>query len=587
MRRRKLTLSGKSKLAANKPVKFSLQLRLADTTVVSERVWVQVAAEGTFNGYAGGEHPFVFDKATFDKLVTNFRAHPSFKAGADGFGASDVVAWDFHHASEMRATEGTLPVTGAPAQGWIHDLAVRESESGATELWALTKWLEPAKQYVKDQRYQWASVSVVFDAIDPRSGANVGPVLTSVALTNTPFIEGMQRLAADRYHCGTWVEPAKSVEHAIEMLRSILGLPGTADLAVILGELGKVKSWALSGTQPLGVDLDDIVGGLRMILNLPALSSNEEVFTEVDKLTARLQEESGVSQPGTAGQTPTPPAGIVTPPAAGATTTPPAPAGTLEKSNMDLLALLAEKFGIVAKPELVAAEVEKLLELREAAGTKLGLEKASTTKVVLKATLDDAGVRAKYEPLLEALGVADPKAALDKIATMMSDSAKLAEMAPEFAALKVKAAETEAKEEEEDVEAAVASTGIAASSAQYGGLKIALATLRKHDKKKFDETYPKATLDKNRKTLAKTGTQPDILQVMLTGGGKTGPSTPLNDQPGGNGATDVSAYEGANVILKTVNFVRATVKGAETWSWDKTHQHAAELVRKGVTVIPS
>jgi len=37
---------------------------------------------------------------------------------------------------------------------------------------------------------------VIFDARDPHTGANVGCLLTSIALTNTPFVEGMSELVA-------------------------------------------------------------------------------------------------------------------------------------------------------------------------------------------------------------------------------------------------------------------------------------------------------------------------------------------------------------------------------------------------------
>ncbi len=152
-------------------------------------VWCMVAKEGEFRGYAGG--PFRFDDVVFTELVRNFRSHPSYKPG----GKSDVVPWDFHHASEHQ--DGAVGVIGAPAQGWVRELDVRRGAEGA-ELWALTRWLEPARSYIREGSYKWASVTVVFDARDPVSGKNVGALLTSIALTNQPFLEGMQALAAER-----------------------------------------------------------------------------------------------------------------------------------------------------------------------------------------------------------------------------------------------------------------------------------------------------------------------------------------------------------------------------------------------------
>lgn len=548
-----------------------------------ERVWVQIAAEGEFKGYAGGELQFTFDTRVFEQIVANFHRHPAYRKGDDGYGCANVVGWDFHHASEMPATEGTIPATGAPAQGWIHELAVRHNAQGKAELWALTKWLEPAKTYIKEERYQWASVSVVFDAVDPRSGLVVGPVLTSVALTNTPFIEGMNKLAAGRYvrSRDMYIEAADSPERALEMIRAMLGMPETADAAAVVGELEKVKQWVAAGQTPLGVDIEEIVGGLRTVLNLPSLATPEEVFVEVDKLTSRLL--------GTNGAESAPPTAPVGMPDGGTPPPPPdmPPASTLENTNMDLLKVLSEKLGVVAKPEVVAECVDALLQLQHAAAKNVGLENTASTKVVLKATLDDSAVRAKYGPVLSALGVEDPDAAMDKIAKLMQESEELKSVAPEFASLKQRMAEIEEQEEEEEVEAAAASAGVTASSEHYEGLKVALSHLRKNNRDEFAKRYPKEKLDKGRAALGRLGgadtsrltSMTTATTVTASKAGATGGS-PDTTQPAGQ--IDVSTYQGANTILRTCSYVKASVQGAKDWSWERVHEHATKLVKSGV-----
>lgn len=557
-----------------------------------ERVWVQVASEGIFKGYAGGTIEFTLDARIFEQIIGNFRRHPSYQAASDGYGMSNVIPWDFHHASEMPATEGTVPSMGAPAQGWIQELSLRMNGEGKAELWALTKWLEPARSYIKEGRYQWASVSVVFDAVDARTGDVIGPLLTSVALTNQPFIEGMQQLAASKFAAEKWrndmyVEAAGSAEHAFEMIRKLLGLPDTADISVVAGELEKVKQWALNGTAPVGVEIGEIVSDIRTIFNLPSLSSTEEVFVEMDKLTARLIEESGVSTGAPAGSPPPPamPAPSVTP--EGTPPPPPdmTPASTLERREMELLKVLAEKFGVVAKAEDVVAVADQLLELRGAIVQNIGLEANASHKIVLKATLDDSGVRAKYGAILGALGIEDPDAALDKIADLMGESAKLAEMAPEFAVLKQRQLEAEEEVMDEEVEAAVASAGVAASSTHFEGLKLALSVLRKNDPAKFAEKYPKAMLDKGRQALSRPGIDPTKLTSRITAS-NTGTGGPDAPPAGGvtpsGGQIDVSGYTGANKILRTCEFVKCTMDGAKSWPWNKVHEQASKLVRSGV-----
>lgn len=581
------------------PVTVRLE-EAAATEAQPDRVWVQVATEGTFKGYMGGAVEFTFDVRTFQKIVANFQRHPSYQKGPDGYGMANVIPWDFHHASEMAPTDGSVPAMGAPAQGWIQELTVRQGEGGKSELWALTKWLEPARTYIKDGRYQWASVSVVFDAVDARTGENIGPLLTSVALTNQPFIEGMQKLAADRRVAadrymrskGMYIEAAETPERALEMIRGMLGLPETADAAGVVAELEKVKQWVTTGTSPLGVDLDEIIGGLRTILNLPSLSTNDEVFVEVDKLVARLLGDSGVGVEGTPAL-PALPEGTDQLPPEGTPPPPPdlAPAPQLENNTMDMLKVLAEKFGVVAKPEAIVEAADQLLELRGAAAKSVGLEANAATKIILKATLDDAAVRAKYGPILSALGVEDPDGAMDKIATLMQESAKLAEVTPEFTALKARVDEIEAAEQDEEVEAAAASTGVAASSEHYEGLKVALSHLRKSNPEEFAKRYPKEKLDKARAALSRTsGVDPKKLttkvvatstqQAAPQGGGAT---------PQAGGQIDVSAFQGPNQIMRTMawlcaNDQRFVGKTPTTLTQDQhqaCHFTASQMVRSG------
>ena len=177
-----------------KPIRLaSVALNADPSAAANPTVWVEVTCEGDYKGYPGGG--FKFDTTVFGQIVRNFRAHPAYKIGADGYGSADVVPWDFNHASEMPPTDGSVPGMGAPAQGWAQDLDVRLGPSGA-QLWAKTRWLEPARTYVKNGQYKWASVTVIFDARDPHTGANMGCLLTSIALTNTPFVEGMSELVA-------------------------------------------------------------------------------------------------------------------------------------------------------------------------------------------------------------------------------------------------------------------------------------------------------------------------------------------------------------------------------------------------------
>lgn len=187
-------------------------------------VWVQVASGGVYKGYAGGA--FEFNASIFAQIVRNFRKHPSYRDGA-----ADVIPWDFNHASAAFAGDGSIPLTGTPAQGWVRELDVRAGADGRAQLWAFTRWLEPARSYVKEGRYKWASVVVGFDVRDQISGANIGAVLESIALTNNPFIEGMQPLAASRHGVPSQHQGTKNMTKQLVLTPARGGRPATLRLA--------------------------------------------------------------------------------------------------------------------------------------------------------------------------------------------------------------------------------------------------------------------------------------------------------------------------------------------------------------------
>ena len=129
--------------------------------------WIQIAAEGDYRGYGGGEKPFAFDEAIFNVIVRNLHNHPAYvRAG----GPTDVVAFDFSHASEGDPAD--IAVDGAPAQAWVQELEVRRGDMGV-ELWALTRFLEPMLSYRAQGRYKWTSVCVWPDQVDPVSGESI------------------------------------------------------------------------------------------------------------------------------------------------------------------------------------------------------------------------------------------------------------------------------------------------------------------------------------------------------------------------------------------------------------------------------
>jgi len=141
-------------------------------------VWIQLAKSGHFKGHQAGE--FDLNPAIFSQIIRNFREVNLGK-----------VPFDFEHASVMPPNSGSTPLTGVPAQGWIRDLRINGSN-----LEALVEWKEPARSYIKDERYTAVSPVIKFGFKDPVTGENRGARLVSAALTNDPFLTGMAPLAA-------------------------------------------------------------------------------------------------------------------------------------------------------------------------------------------------------------------------------------------------------------------------------------------------------------------------------------------------------------------------------------------------------
>lgn len=438
-------------------------LKLEDATGGVEAKWVQVAVEGEFLGYGGPDHPgFKFTRKTFEEVIANIHGHPSFKIGASGFGEEGVIPWDFSHASEQRPTEGSLPMMGAPAQGWSSDAQIRNGAGGKSELWMLTKFLEPARTFVLGGQYKWASVALSFESVDNETGEATGALVTSIALTNTPFIEGMAQLAATRQAAAgqvearrSFFEAADSPEKAVEMMKEMFGIPETATPSDVGAELSKVSEWVTAGSAPIGVDVDEIVSSLRTIMNMAPFSSAQQVLTQAETNIANLGDQT-------------------------------APLSTLERNTMEILKVLATLLGVSATQEAITAELESLAGLRDklVALFALAPNKATTAAILQSATDANVGAETLFA-LCTALSVKDGPEAITTVATLQAANAELEKLKPEMLKLQKIQEDAEAVEAKVDVDRAIAS-----NAAFDESMRPMFALSRKTDKAAFLVKYP-------------------------------------------------------------------------------------------------
>jgi hypothetical protein len=123
----------------------------------------------------------------------------------------------------------------------------------------------------------------------------------------------------------------------------------------------------------------------------------------------------------------------------------------------------------------------------------------------------------------------------------------------------------------------MASLGISNDSANYEGIKLAVAHYRKgNSRDDFFKKYPKA--EESRTYLTRSISTPTPAPAPKKGAPVTRVEASRGDEIPKD-AVDISAYSGANLMLKACEFVKLSVSGAQSWPWSKVHEHASALVR--------
>lgn len=265
-------------------------LCVAGEETASGLKWQQCCLEGLYLG-----HPkfaeIDWTPAIFDTIIANLHNHPSYKAGPDGVGCARVIPWDYEHANEIRRMNGDVPYEGLPSASWGYDLRRGVTADGKACLEILTEWLPVAKQQVANGEYQFCSVCVQPKFIDPVSGKDQGPTMTSVALTNDPFVQGMQPLAATLEQYG----PAESPLEVFVGLRSAFELPEDASRDDVLSQVRAFLDAIAADTVPEYVEEGWILDKIRRLLKLPLLATPETILGGAESALNQLPTEGAGS----------------------------------------------------------------------------------------------------------------------------------------------------------------------------------------------------------------------------------------------------------------------------------------------------
>lgn len=255
-------------------------------------VWVQLAEVGAWKGHVSG--PFELTPGTFSEITRNFE-----KRGLP-------IPWDYEHFSEQAAPPPGATENGTPAPAWVHQLDNR----GVGGLWGLTEFLEKARNQIHEGEYAFLSPAIRFGTKDPVSGQPAGAKLTSVALTNQPFLTGLDQLraakdadavnalqaplmAAARFEVqmsndATLLGDADRLLHRpasyMPAIKQALKLHELAPMSDVSDQLDRLRDMCMGDESAEGVNLDEYMQPLGDLIGAAPGMSVGELLDRIEKL---------------------------------------------------------------------------------------------------------------------------------------------------------------------------------------------------------------------------------------------------------------------------------------------------------------
>lgn len=133
---------------------------------------IKLAVVGSWQGHRNGS--FEITSADIEKMKINFDKRQV-----------DLVI-DYEHQ--------TLSGQVAPASGWIKELYIGDDGS----LMGKVEWTTKATEFIKNGEYKYISPVFNFGAINEKTGAYQGATLHSASLTNTPFLDELGEVVANK-----------------------------------------------------------------------------------------------------------------------------------------------------------------------------------------------------------------------------------------------------------------------------------------------------------------------------------------------------------------------------------------------------
>lgn len=180
------------------PRAFCLRSALPLISSEAPTAWLHVAYEGRWEGHPNGG--FELDRECFEQIIRNFQAQ------------ANPIPLDFDHEFVFE--------DDPYAKGWVHDLEIRDDAEGRAHLYALAEFGQEAVARNKAGGLRYNSGVFEFGAVDRRTGDEIGCELTSVALTDRPFVDGQKPLVLSRRRAPSTGEAMK-----LDDIRALMAVP--------------------------------------------------------------------------------------------------------------------------------------------------------------------------------------------------------------------------------------------------------------------------------------------------------------------------------------------------------------------------
>lgn len=99
-------------------------------------------------------------------------------------------------ANIVKLADKELPINyghdrGGKAAGWLEDIKIGKGRRGKTTLLGKVRWTKKAEEEIRDEQYKYFSSEIDFLYKDQETGKETKNVLIGAALTNIPFVRGM------------------------------------------------------------------------------------------------------------------------------------------------------------------------------------------------------------------------------------------------------------------------------------------------------------------------------------------------------------------------------------------------------------